>query len=368
MKILASFFNHFYFIVIVAGLASSCTVVKKYQPYKPFVFENEISINGNISSAEKKNLESKLETQIEDSVKPVFKSVLFVRHVLTGPAVFDSNYVKRSVENMNNLLHNNGYYRGEVYAEWKEVDTVTRNEKPDQYRMKVHYRINAGNVFRIDSISYHFTDTTLQRLVRENNDRSLLKKSDPFSKQKIDEELNRLIDVFRNNGYYRINREMLKAQLDTVNVSLIDASADPFEQIRLQVEAQQKRQHPTIDIAILEIPLKDSSITQIYRVGNVVIFPDEPAELMTGTRRGLQRTTYGSYSIYSRYDLFKPSFLVKRIALKPGDLFRASNFNKTLLNFNRIEAWQNVTINARPGSGFFYTDGSCQKIFFQCRL
>ena len=370
MKIHSSFFNHLYFIIIISVLASSCTVVKKYQPYKPFVFGNEITINGKMSAAEKKDLQNKLGTQIEDSVKPVFKSVLFVRHVLTHPAVFDSNYVKRSVENMNNLLHNNGYYRSEVYAEWNKVDTVIRNEKPDQYRMKVQYHVNAGNMFRIDSITYHFTDTTLQRLVRENNDKSLLKKSDPFSKQKIDEELNRLIDLFRNNGYYRINREMLKAQLDTVNVSLIDASADPFEQIRLQVEAQRKSQNPTIDIAILEIPLKDSSITQLYKVGNVVILPDEPAELMTDARRGLRLTEYGGYSIYSAYNLFKPSFLVKRIALKPGELFSATNFNKTLLNFNRIEAWQNVTINARPRDSiepvvdFFIRMVPAKKYFF----
>lgn len=329
-------------------LASSCTVVRKYQPYKPFVFKNDIHINGKISPAEKKELEKRLEVQIEDSVRPVFKNTWFVRHVLIRPAMFDSSYVKRSVENMNNLLHNNGYYRSNVYAEWNEIDTAIRNDKPDQYRLKVAYHVNTGSLFRIDSVSYHFTDTTLQRLVTENRDKSFLKKSDPFSKQKIDDELNRLIDLFRNNGYYRINREMMKAQLDTVNVALIDASADPFEQIRLQVEAQQNRQNPTIDIAILEIPLKDSSITQLYKVGNVTVFPDEPAELITGMRRGLQRTEYGGYHIYSRYDLFKPSFLVKRIALKPGTLFRASDFNKTLLNFNRIEAWQNVTINARP--------------------
>lgn len=366
-KIHSSFFSRFYFIVIILGLASSCTVVKKYQPNKPFVFENEISVKGKISTSEKKELEKKLETQIEDSVKPVFKSVLFIRHVLTRPALFDSNYVKRSVENMNNLLYNNGYYRGKVEAEWK---MVMSDKKPDQYRMKVQYHVNPGRVFRMDSISYYFTDTTLQRLVSENRDKSLLKKSDPFSKQKIDEELNRLIDLFRNNGFYRINREMLKAQLDTVNVSLIDASADPFEQIRLQVEAQRKKENPTISVSILEVPLKDSSITRLYKVGRVLVFPDEPAELIAGMRQGLQRSEYGNYSILSYFDLFKPSFLVKRIQLKPGNLFRSSDYNKTLLNFNRIEAWQNVTINARPTDSvepvvdFFIRMVPAKKYFF----
>lgn len=347
-KIHCSFFNHFYFILIILGLGSSCTVVKKYQPYKPFVFENEISVDGKIGSAEKKELINKLQTQIEDSVKPVFKSVLFIRHVLNRPPVFDSIYIKRTVENMSNLLHNNGYYRSKVEAEWKITDTVVRNEKPDQYRMKVQYRVNPGSVFRIDSISYQFTDTTLQRLVQENRDKSLLKKSDPFTKQKIDEELNRLIDLFRNNGFYRINREMLKAQLDTVNVSLIDASADPFELIRLQIEAQEKNDNPTVDISILEVPLKDTSITQLYKVGRVVIIPDELSESVAGRRQGIQRSEHGDYSILTYFNLFKPSFLLKRVQLKPGELFKSSDYNKTLLNFNRIEAWQNVTINARP--------------------
>lgn len=326
----------------------SCTVVKKYQPYQPFVFENEFKINGDFSAAEKKELVSKLKTQIEDSVRPVFKNVLFIRHVQTAPAVFDSNDVKRSVENMNYLLLNNGYYRNRIAADWHHVDTVIRNEKPDQYRVKVRYHVDAGKVFRIDTISYHFFDTTLQKLVAGSVGKSLLKKSEPFSKQKIDEELNRLVSVFRNNGFYRFNREALIAQLDTVNVSLIDASVDPFEQIRLQVEAQKRRQNPTIDIAILQIPLTDSSITQSYKVGDVMVYPDEPEQLQPGGQADIIPMRFGDYTIYSRYNLFKPSFLVRRIALKPGDLFRASDFNRTLLNFNRIEAWQNVTINARP--------------------
>src|SRR5690606_2296689 len=197
-----------------------------------------------------KELKNKLETQSEDGVKPVLKSVVFGRHVLSRPADFDNNYVKRSVQNMNYLLHNNGYHGSNIQADCSKVHRDIRNEKADPYRLKVNYNVITGSLFRIESISYRFNDTALQRLVNESKDKSLLKKSEAFSNQKIDEELNRLIDVFRNNGFYRINREMLKAQLDTVNVSLIDASADPFEQIQLQVEARKEYENPTIDIAI----------------------------------------------------------------------------------------------------------------------
>lgn len=360
-KIHSSFFPFFFFILL---LASSCTVVKKYKPYKPFVFENEIAFGGKVNSDEKNDLRSKLESQIEDSVKPQFKSVLFVRHVMTAPAVFDSNYVKQSLANMNNLLHNNGYYRGNITANWKITDTVIVKNKPDQYRMKVTYNVVPGKIFRIDSISYSFKDTVLQRLAEENAGNSLLKKSDPFNRGLIDEELNRLIDIFRNNGYYRINREMIKAELDTVDISLIDPSADPFELIRLQLEAQKRLQTPTISIKVVEVPVRDSTITLQYRIGRVGIFPDEPAELLTpGRRQGLRPLKYGDYTIYSRYNLFRPSFLVRKVQLKPGDLYRVSNYNQTLLNFNRIEAWQNVNITSRPN-----TDSVVPTVDFNLRM
>ncbi len=328
------------------------------------MFENEIAFGGKVNSDEKNDLRSKLESQIEDSVKPQFKSVLFVRHVMTAPAVFDSNYVKQSLANMNNLLHNNGYYRGNITANWKITDTVIVKNKPDQYRMKVTYNVVPGKIFRIDSISYSFKDTVLQRLAEENAGNSLLKKSDPFNRGLIDEELNRLIDIFRNNGYYRINREMIKAELDTVDISLIDPSADPFELIRLQLEAQKRLQTPTISIKVVEVPVRDSTITLQYRIGRVGIFPDEPAELLTpGRRQGLRPLKYGDYTIYSRYNLFRPSFLVRKVQLKPGDLYRVSNYNQTLLNFNRIEAWQNVNITSRPN-----TDSIVPTVDFYLRM
>jgi outer membrane protein insertion porin family len=367
-KIHSSFFTYFFFILL---LFSSCTVVKKYKPYKPFVFENDIRFDGKLTSSEKNDLKPKLETQIEDSIKPQFKSILFVRNVLDKPAVFDSNYAKRTVINMNNLLRNTGYYRSSVTADWSKIDTVEKKGKLDQYRMKVVYTIDPGKVFLIDSVTYAFRDTTLQRLALEHINNSLLKKKETFNRQRIDEELNRLIDVFRDNGYYRINREMIKAELDTVDITLIDPSVDPFELIRLQVEARKRIDKPTISVKILQVPVKDSTVTTLYKVGNVHVFPDEPADLITGERQNVQRVKYGDYTIYNRYNLFKPSFLVKRIALKPGSLYRISDYNRTLLNFNRIEAWQNVNINGRardstgiPTIDFYLRMVPAKKYFF----
>lgn len=364
-KIHSSFFTFLFFIgVLLYG--SSCTVVKKYQPNKPFVYENEVEVEGTRVA---KGLQAKLESQIEDSVKPVFKSVVFVRRVMRNPPVFDSNYVVKTVQNMENLLENNGYYRAEVAADWQRIDSAANTGKPDQHRIKVTYHVKPGRVFKYDSVRYVFTDSNLQRLVIENMSGSLIKKNDAFSKQNIDDELNRLMDIFRNNGYYKINREMVKAQLDTVDISLIDPLADPFELIQRQLEAQKRTENPLINIAILQIPVKDTSITESFTVGNVYVFPDDPAELTVNRRSNFKRVEYNGYQFLSRYNLFRPSFIAKRIALRPGDLYRAIDYNRTLLNFNRIEAWQNVNITGRARDSsstvdFFIRMVPAKKYFF----
>lgn len=364
-KIHSSSFKYFFFVVLSLLMFSSCTIVRKYHPEKPFVYKNSIKITGDLRGINTRELKSRISTQIEDSVKPVYKSVMFIRNIMTGPATFDSGYVKQTVMNMSNLLHNIGYYRGAATASW---DTTVSGKKNDQHRIHVRYHIETGKPFLIDSISYVFTDTNLQRIANANIDKSLLKKSTRYNRQLVDEELNRLIELFKDNGYYNINREVVRAQLDTLDVSLIDVSLDPFELLRQQMEAGKKSEQPTINIAILQIPVKDTSIVQTYEIGEVNIFPDAPAEL-TPTRSGIAPELHDGYRVFNRYNLFKPSFLTQRVLLKPGELYRVSNYNRTMLKYNRIEAWQSVNINSRLDDStktvdFFIRMVPARKYFF----
>jgi len=364
-KIHPSFIKYFFFVLT---LLSSCTVVRKHQPGQPFVFKNTININRDLQGISERELKSRLESQIEDSVKPVFKSVVFVRNVMTTPAVFDSNDVKQTVRNMNNLLHNNGYYRSNIKADWSKVDTIRHKKKPDEYRVYVRYNVETGKPFLIDSINYIFSDTNLQRITDANRNKSLLKKSARFNRQLVDDELNRLMEIFRDNGYYHISREVVRAQLDTIDVSLIDVSLDPFEQLQRQLEAGKRREQPTIAISVLQVPVKDTAIIKPYKVGRVNIFPDLPPELLPG-RSNITPTRFEGYNIYNRYGLFKPSFLTNRVLLKPGDPYKLSNYNRTLLKFNRIEAWQSVNINSRISDStdsvdFFIRMVPARKYFF----
>jgi hypothetical protein len=82
--------------------------------------------------------------------------------------------------------------------------------------------------------------------------------------------------IYRNNGYFKLTRDDLYAEVDTVLVGLIDPTLDPFEQIRLLTEGLKKKQNPTISIELKQAPPKDSSHLFQYKVGEVFIYPDVP--------------------------------------------------------------------------------------------
>ena len=99
---------------------------------------------------------------------------------------------------------------------------------------------------RLDSISYNIKEQELQSLALANQKESLLKKGDPFAKATISSELDRLTELYRNNGYLRFGRDLLQGLWDTVDVSLLNPNLDPFDQIDMLEKLKEQRNNPTV--------------------------------------------------------------------------------------------------------------------------
>lgn len=61
-------FFHFLLFIITASAIFSCTVVKKYKPGEPFIYENTVKIKGITNKEKETDIRERLEKQIEDSV------------------------------------------------------------------------------------------------------------------------------------------------------------------------------------------------------------------------------------------------------------------------------------------------------------
>ncbi|RYF93720.1 MAG: hypothetical protein EOO02_24075, partial [Chitinophagaceae bacterium] len=253
-------------------MAASCTLPKKYQKDKPFVYKSEIEVAGPLKGNQRQKLKAGLENQLYDSLKVRtivalgFPALLYNK--LERPPVFDTNNISRSKTLMTALLNSQGYF-GPTITDTFLIDTVR-----DQQRAKVWFTVTPGKQLTLDSIGYELSNPELQRLAMENRSATLLKKSDPYSISVLSAELDRLLLIFRNNGYYKIVKEDFIIERDTVLAALIDPSLDPFEQFELLEELKKKRENPTINVMIRQAINKDSSHQRRYYIGDIRVYPD----------------------------------------------------------------------------------------------
>lgn len=338
----ASNFALLLFILFVC----SCTIPRKYQKDKPFVFKSDVKLeNSGLKKNDKQSLKARLLNQIDDSLK--VRTVIAVRWVppffynrLSKPPVFDSLYIGRSKTYMNALLKSEGYFTP-VIRDTFHIDTVGK-----QKRVAVKFVVSPGNVLRYDSIGYDLQTAELQQLAMENKDKSLLKKDAPYSINTISNELDRLLNIYRDNGYYKISKEDLYAEHDTVVAALIDPGLDPFEQFELLDSLSKRKREPTINIVFKQRALKDTTHLNKYHWGNINVYPDRP--LLTDTvLTYLDSIKISGSTIFPVSRKFKNPFIARNIFIKPGTLYKQSDYYRTINTFTNLGAWGEVDVDIK---------------------
>jgi outer membrane protein insertion porin family len=334
-------YRFLFFIAVVLLFFSSCTVVKNYPVRQPFVYKTNIDIEGQFGADQKKELESQLNQQLHDSIRVREVSKLFYS-VLNKPPVFDSLNADKSLQFMSALLHSLGYYRDTL-----SFDT-TVNYRADQYRTIVNFNVRPGRVVHIDSIWYNMGDSTIQKITEEAKKESLIKKGEAFAKPLISTEFNRLVDIYRNNGYLLFGFDDLLAVWDTVGLALLRPTLDPIEQAEQLRELQRRRANPTADLEVRLRASDDSTHLIRYYVGNITIYPDLDTD--TALYQVNEQIVDG-YRIVSYFNYVKPVVLLENIYLRRGELYKQRNYLNTLNRFNQLAAWRLVTIDQLPRTG-----------------
>jgi outer membrane protein insertion porin family len=337
-------------VLLTILLIASCTVPKRYQENKPFIYKSEVSLVADMQKTAKQRLKQSLLNQMDDSLK--VRTVLAVRfqppffyYRLLRPPVFDSSYIGRSKTFMNALLHSQGYFHP-VITDTFSVDTVHK-----QQRVNVKFKVVTGKALRMDSIGYDLQTAELQRLALASSDQSLLKKNALYSIQNISSELDRLLNLYRDNGYYKLTKEDLYAEHDTVVAALIDPNLDAFEQLELLDSLQNRKKEPTVTIVFRQRTPKDSTHLLKYNWGNISVYTDKTIVKDTSLAEPDTAKVDG-YTFYSNTDKFKLPFIARNISAKPGTLYKQSDYFNTVNKFTNLGAWQQVDlkVNERADS------------------
>ncbi|MEI6266039.1 MAG: hypothetical protein WCP74_13135, partial [Sphingobacteriia bacterium] len=334
-------------LLLFTVLVSSCSVesrtsVKNYPKNRPFVYENKIELINNVPKDEKKRLLNQLDNYWDDSLKVRKAQNYILFYKIKDPAVFDSANFNPSIHFMNEYLNSQGYYNAN-FSNSFFLDTVK-----EQIRAHVTITINAGKNISFDSIAYDLNDTMLQKITESAIKKTELIKGKPYSKQQISKELDRLVSLYRRNGYFKITREDLFALVDSTNQQLLQLTLDPFEQAKLLAAIEKsKKENPNWDVTIKRRDLKDSSRLFQYKVGNLYYYPEtkitESADSVVLDHSFQQFKQDEAVMNYKEGKfIYKP--LKEYTYFKKGDLYNEDRYFKTATGLSQLGAWQNVDV------------------------
>jgi outer membrane protein assembly factor BamA len=321
------------------------TVVKNY-PAKPFIFKTNIKLEGEFSKEQKNELETRLKNQLDDSSKVGTVPRIFWQ-VMKKPPAYDYASIDRSTRYMHAYLLSVGYFKDSIL-----VDTIVKvvpvSGQPDQKRVGLNFRVKPGKQTKIDSIRYNIADAEMQRLSDSAQKGTFLKKGDPFAIAPVSNELDRLVDLYRNNGYLRFTKEELKVFWDTLNVAVLNPALDPFEQLEMLQQLKESRENPKVNLEVRLTPGFDSSKLKKYYVGNVSVYPDYNQDTAGYKRKEVKLEDVKI--IYYR-NLFRPKILLPYVYLKHGELYRQRNYLKTISRFNSLGTWGLTNIERQLRNG-----------------
>lgn len=207
-------------------------------------------------------------------------------HLGKSPVLMSSVNGETRAKVATNLLHDYGYFNGSV--SYKEVPQ--KNPK----KAKVNYVIDMNQPYFLDSIAYlkypHYADS----LIQSTRSQSVLKSGENFSVLKLEEERQRLSNLFRNHGYYYYRPEFTTYRADTLQKSgYVSLQVVP----RNGIPAEAKKQYYIGN-------------TSVYLTG----YDNEPP---TDTLRLRTMTFYYS----GKKPGIRPNALMRNVFFRKGELF-----------------------------------------------
>jgi hypothetical protein len=338
-----SFYSRFCLLGLLF-LLNACTELKKavihnYPKETAFVYNNIISIHDAPSKKIKKTIQLELEHYWDDSLKAKYIRQFGFFNTLVQPVYFQADRIPRSVNYMQAYLASQGYNHAQLIPSFN-IDTIKR-----EYRTTVIMDLRLNLKTLIDTVTYSISDPSLQKIAQNAIAKAYIKKNTPFSNQIINNELDRLVELFRSNGYYYFTKEKIFAEIDTLDQSLMQLNLDPLKQIDQVLTATNKEtENPRWKVNI-QLRNTNPSNIKTYPVGQQIFYSDlnlndNPDSIII--QKMPTEIAYKSVLHAFRKPKFKTSLFEEQSMIQIGDLYNEKKFYQTLNNFSSLGAWQQI--------------------------
>ena len=194
-----SFFARFYLLGLLF-LLNACADIKKatihdYPKQIAFVFDNKVVIQDPESKKELQEIGLAIDNYWDDSLKVKRIRQFGVFNTVVQPSYFQADKVLRTVQFMQAYLSTKGYSHP-LLTPVVKIDTVN-----EEWRVYLTMNIQLNKKTVIDTVVYKITDRALQEIAIKNKADAYIKKGMAFSNESINNELDRLVELFRSKGY-----------------------------------------------------------------------------------------------------------------------------------------------------------------------
>ena len=338
-----SFFSRFYLLGLLF-LLNACADLKKavihdYPKQMSFVYDNKVVVKDANNKIEALALANELSNYWDDSIKAKQVRQFGVFNTILQPLRYQEEKLEPSIQFMKNYLATKGY-NNPILTPLVKVDTVK-----EEWRARLTMEIRLNKKTLIDAVVYELNDSLLQSIVNKNTAFAYVKKGMVYSNESINNELDRLVELFRANGYYFFTKEKIFTEVDTLNQQLMELNLDPLDQINQVLLAEKtQKDYP---LWKLSFQLRNTSKNEFkqYPTGQQIFYTDLKLSDNPDTvlAKGLpnQAAYKDIIQHYTKYKFKSPLFEEQSI-IKKGDLFNENAYFQTLNNFSSLGPWQQV--------------------------
>lgn len=123
------------------------------------------------------------------------------------PILIDTNLAKVSAKQMKLFLFNKGYFSNKV-----EYRIVYHKQKA-----KLFFDLKKGYCQIISQVIYQVDDKKLRMILDKDSGNRVLNAGDDYDGEKLSAERDRIVYLFRNNGYYDFSRYKVNMVADTIS-------------------------------------------------------------------------------------------------------------------------------------------------------
>lgn len=173
-----------------------------------------------------------------------------------APVLLDSAEIDNSVDQLQIVMKQSGYFDADISYQVK-------HNKHNNKKVKVNYLINANEPYRISNITYNIDIPEYKKIVILNKDETLLEPGMLYNEEIISDELTRIINLIRDEGYYYVEKSIISCEV----------SYDPPQ------DSLNTNPHTVSLEIIMKIPSNDNASRYLYKYtyNNVYVYTNYSA-------------------------------------------------------------------------------------------